>query len=409
MNHFNEALQKSIDFLNSKEASDSLRRDVYWPKWDSTWWHILLLYELGMIREVPKDLMELFAEVVNDNVLHFFPFTEDEFPKDTDPYRQILCFCAAGSLYQMLYSYGIDVDKKIPWLRAWFTKYQLPDGGYNCNEDAYTKEVKKSSMTSTLPMVESLLLFKKDQITSDELDVLHKASDYIVSHKLFRKLTDQSIMDPNFTQIRFPRYYEYDFLRGFTFLYSYREKYGYTFPDSITDEVEELVNKHLVDGIITLKGVPLYDKSYNPLPNGKWEKGEASTYDLLKLVMETNHQSLVLTKAWNLMKPKYLKVIKGYQRSTEYPVFLSRGENVDVLKKDNEQGWFLFKNSNGVEGWAPLKILNGSMITKNYDSTELTVVKGDILKVYYEETNWYWCKNQEGLKGFVPKKNLEVS
>lgn len=407
MNHFNEALQKSLDFLNSKDAADSLRRDVYWPKWDSTWWHILLLYELGMIEEVPKDLMELFAEVVNDNVLHFFPFTEDEFPKDTDPYRQILCFCAAGSLYQMLSSYGIEVDKKIPWLREWFTKYQLPDGGYNCNEDAYTKEVQKSSITSTLPMVESLLLLSKKEITTDELNALVKASDYIVSHKLFRKLTDQSIMDPNFIEIRFPRFYEYDFLRGFTFLYQYREKYGYTFPDSITDEVEELVNKHLMDRIITLKGVPLYDKSYNPLPDGKWEKGDASYSDLLKLLMQTNHQSLVLTKAWEKMKPKYLKVIQEYHRSTEIPVLLSRGEKVEVLKKDLEQGWFLFKNSNQIEGWAPLKILNESTITQNYDSKELTVSKNDILKVYYEETNWYWCKNQEGLTGFVPKKNLE--
>ena len=407
MNHFEEALQKTIDYLNSEDAQLSLKRDVYWPKWDSTWWHILLLYELGLIKEVPKDLMELFALVVNDNVLHFFPFTESEMPKETDPYRQILCFCAAGSLYQMLYSYGIDVDERIPWLREWFIMYQLPDGGYNCNEDAYTKDIKKSSITSTLPMVESLLLFDQNQITDAEKHVLVNAANYIVSHKLFRKLTDSTIMDLNFTEIRFPRFYEYDFFRGFTFLYHYRKKYGYTFSDSITDEVEELVNRHIVDGVITLKGVPLYDKSYNPTSDGKWEKGEASYFDLLKLVMEPNHQSLVLTKAWEEMKPKYLKVIQSYERSTSLPIQLSRSEVITIIKKDEEQGWFLLKTKRGLEGWAPLKILDGSMITQDYDATELTVIEGDILKVYYEETNWYWCKNQDGLQGFVPKNNLE--
>ena len=407
MDKFNEAFQKSMDYLNSDDAKISLKRDVYWPKWDSTWWHLLMLHELGLIKEAPKDLMELFSEVINTNVLHFFPVTEDELPKDTDPYRQILCFCAAGSLYQMLFNYGIDVDQKIPWLREWFTKYQLPDGGYNCNEDAYTKEVKKSSITSTLPIVESLMLFDKNQITESELDALCNAADYIASHKLFRKITDFSIMDPNFTEIRFPRFYEYDFLRGFTFLCNYREKYGYTFPDSITDEVEELVNQNLSDQVITLKGTIFKERSYNPASDGKWELGQASYFDLMKLMMEPNHQSLVLTKDWERMKPKYLKVIKSHERSTSHPIKLIKGEQVTVLKKDLPKGWFLAKKSDGEEGWAPLKILYGSTITQNYDATELTVEKNDILKVYYEETGWYWCKNQEGLSGFVPKEHIE--
>ncbi|MBU1143291.1 MAG: hypothetical protein KKH92_06570, partial [Firmicutes bacterium] len=236
---------------------------------------------------------------------------------------------------------------------------------------------------------------------------LYKAAEYIVAHRLFRKLTDQSIMDPNFIEIRFPRFYEYDFLRGFTFLYNYREKYGYTFPDSITDEVEELVNRHLVDQIITLKGISFQERSYNPTSDGKWEKGEASYFDLMKLVMETNHQSLVLTKAWERMKPKYLKVVQSYESSTANPIKLTRGEQITVIRKDMKQGWFLLKTQSNQEGWAPLKILKGSTITQNYDASELTVAKGDIVKVYYEETNWYWCKNQEGLKGFVPIENFK--
>ncbi|MDO9630256.1 MAG: SH3 domain-containing protein [Acholeplasmataceae bacterium] len=404
MNQFDEAIQKSIDYLNSEEAKSSLNRDTYWPKWDSPWWHILLLHELGLIKEVPEDIMNLFSKLIDQKVLHFFPFTEDEMPKDTDPYREILCFCAAGSIYQMLFNYGIDVDSKIPWLRDWFTKYQLPDGGYNCNEDAYTKEVQKSSITSTLPVVEALLLINP---TALELSALTNAADYIVNHQLFRKLSDHEIMHPNFTEIRFPRFYEYDYLRGFSFLYHFRRLYGYQFPTSITDEVEEMVSQVIVDGLITLKGIPLSEYSYNPTPEGKWEKGKASTFDLLDLVAEPRFKSLVLTKAWNEMKPKYLQVIKSYTRSTDSPIKLAVHEKITVIKNDLDKGWFLLRNKYGEEAWAPIKILRDSVIIQPYDSAELTAHKGDILKIYYEETGWFWCKNQEGEEGFIPKDNLE--
>jgi hypothetical protein len=407
MDQLEKAIKDSVKYLNSKEAKQSLDRDVYWPKWDSPWWHILLLNELGLVHQVPKSTMKQLIENIHRNFLHFFPLTEEEMPLETDPYRQTLCLCMAGSLYQMLHNYGLNVDAEIPWLREWFTKYQLPDGGFNCNEEAYAKETPKSSMTSTLPVLEALLLAQETEVKEDELEVLNRGADYIVKHKLFRKLSNQEVMDPNFVEIRFPRFYEYDYLRGFKFLYDFRQKYGYNFPDAITNEVEKMVEKQLVDGFIKTKGIKFTEKSYNPTSEGKWELGPASYFELMNTLMEPNRESLFLTKQWNDIKPKYLKVIKSYESTTNTPIHIRRGHEVKVIKKDLEHGWFLCKTEDGREGWAPNKILHGSIVTQSYDGTELTVQVGEVIKVYYEETNWYWSKNKQGIEGWVPKEHVE--
>jgi hypothetical protein len=407
MDHIEKAIKDSIKYLNSKEAKLSLERDVYWPKWDSPWWHILLLNELGLIHQVPKNIMYQLIENIQRSFLHFFPVTEEEMPKKTDPYHQSLCFCMAGSLYQMLFNYGIPVDSEIPWLREWFTKYQLPDGGFNCNEDAYIKDHPKSSMTSTLPVLEALLLAQETKVIDDELNSLFLGADYIVKHKLFRKLSSQDVMDPNFAEIRFPRFYEYDYLRGFKFLYDFRRKFGYRFPDFITDEVEKMVEKLTVDGIIKTKGIPFKEKSYNPTSEGKWELGPASYFELLNLLLKPNSESLFLTNQWNEIKPKYLKVIKAYQSTTNTPIHIKRGHEVKVIKNDLEHGWFYCKTVDGREGWAPSRILKGSIVTQNFDGTELTVEADEVIKVYYEETNWYWSKNKQGFEGWVPKEHVE--
>jgi len=40
-------------------------------------------------------------------------------------------------MYQVLVACGVDVDQVVPWVRPWFLRYQLPDGGLNCDEQAY--------------------------------------------------------------------------------------------------------------------------------------------------------------------------------------------------------------------------------------------------------------------------------
>ena len=146
----NEAIERSKKYLNSAAALQSIDRDPYWPKWDSPWWHMRLLHEMGLAHEIPQITIQKMVHTLKSHYLPHFPKTSDEMPPGTDPFLKVACHCAVGSMYQVLFAAGIDVDSELPWMRPWMIHYQLPDGGLNCDEQAYNKENPKSSIVSTI-------------------------------------------------------------------------------------------------------------------------------------------------------------------------------------------------------------------------------------------------------------------
>ncbi|MCM2322172.1 MAG: hypothetical protein NDJ90_02815 [Oligoflexia bacterium] len=136
-------MEESLDYLRSDEALKSIRRDPYWPKWHSPWWHMLLLHEMGLASRIPPPAIRAMVDALKTHYLPVFPICEEEFPAGTDPYRQVACHCALGSIYQVLFAAEVDVDQELPWIRPWFLKYQLPDGGLNCDDAAYRKRVRR--------------------------------------------------------------------------------------------------------------------------------------------------------------------------------------------------------------------------------------------------------------------------
>jgi hypothetical protein len=88
---------------------------------------------------------------LNNHYLPVFPVREEELPPGVDPLGQIACHCQLGEMEQVLTACGVNVTKQIPFLRSWYTRYQLPDGGLNCDESAYIKDHPVSSIVSILP------------------------------------------------------------------------------------------------------------------------------------------------------------------------------------------------------------------------------------------------------------------
>lgn len=297
-------LKRSLSYLASPEALQSIARDPYWPKWDSPWWHMLLLYELGLAEKIPAAAVSKLTEVLKGHYLPVFPVRPEEFPEGTDPYRKIACHCAVGSAYQLLFACGVDVDRELPWMRPWLLKYQLPDGGLNCDEKAYLKPVPKSSIVTTLPCLEAVLFCRGRELTAEETAFLDKGAAYLLKHKLFRKVSTGEVIDKNWLEVTFPRFYEYDFLRGFYFLAKWRKQSGFIIPDELTDEVEELVSRQLTPEGMVLKRYNLASRrSYNPGPDGAWALGEASEFELMK---ETSFDGCLcppLTRKWSEVKP----------------------------------------------------------------------------------------------------------
>lgn len=285
MKDIRAAVEQSRLYLASTAALQSIERDPYWPKWNSPWWHMLLLHEMGLNKEIPSAVIQKMVESLKHHYLPVFPIKEEEVPKGIDPVRKIACLCSVGNIYQVLFSCGVDVDQELPWMRAWFLKYQLPDGGLNCDEAVYTKPTPKSSIVTTIACLEAVLFCRKGELTAEEKSFLNKGADYLVRQKLFRKISTGEVIDSDWLEIRFPRFYEYDFFRGFYFLAKWREISGFKILADLEVEVKSLTAKQMTDNGLHLKRYNLFDKrSYNPGADGLWAWGEASEFDLMKAV-----------------------------------------------------------------------------------------------------------------------------
>ena len=149
------ALDETLAFLGSDEAIAAIQADAYWPKWDSPWWRMLLLHELGLTNQIPEPVVRAVVHALATEYLTTFPFTLDEVPAGKDPARHVACHCQLGTMYQVLVARGVDLDAEVPWIRPWFVRYQLPDGGLNCDEAVYTRPTPRSSVVSTLPPLAS--------------------------------------------------------------------------------------------------------------------------------------------------------------------------------------------------------------------------------------------------------------
>ncbi len=301
--NLNEALENSKKYLASAGALASIERDPYWPKWDSPWWHMRLMHEMGMANEIPKAAILKMVEVLKTHYLEIFPIKNEDMPLGTDPYRKVACHCAVGSMYQVLFDAGVDVDKDLPWMRSWILRYQLPDGGLNCDEKAYTKEDPKSSIVSTVNCLEAILFCTKRNLTSSELNFLEKGAEYLLRHKLYRRISNGNVIDDAWLEIKFPRFYEYDFLRGFYFLVKWSKHSGQSLPQDLVNEVNTLVNRQLSSKGIILKRYNFFDKrSYNPNSDGSWSWGNASEFNLHKAVSGDGIICEPLTRQWNEVK-----------------------------------------------------------------------------------------------------------
>lgn len=230
------ALDALVVRLAGPETAASLARDPYWPKWDSPWWWLTLLVELGEARRIPREAIVAFARAVRGHYLPHFPIHAHELPPGTDPYRHIACHCALGTAYRVLAAWGAPVDQLLPGARAWYVRYQLEDGGLNCDEGAYTRPVRRSSVVSTLPVLEALLA-APGPLTPAEQAALDAGAAYLLERRLFRSVSRGGApIDAAWLQPIFPRFYEYDVLRGARLVTRWALRRGAVLPEAAIAE-----------------------------------------------------------------------------------------------------------------------------------------------------------------------------
>ncbi|MGE0761890.1 MAG: hypothetical protein AB7N80_01300 [Bdellovibrionales bacterium] len=309
-------IQDSVRYLQSDAAVKSIQADPYWPKWHSPWWHMLLLYEMKETKRIPKKIVEELVNSLNRLPVKIFPIHPGEMPEGVDPYRGTPCHCQLGNVYQVLAKWGVNVDQELPWIRPWFLKYQMADGGLNCDNEAYlVKDECPSSMVGTIAAFEAILKFTPRDWTKEEKAFLDKGAKFLMKRQLMlgsdtkHNASEQKSAE-KWMQLCFPRFYFYDVLRGLSALMHWAEKTKQRVP---LKDVREVVDRIRLFPKGELR---LSRRSYEgtttilQAPTGEWlRKQPATMFPLLEKVSRVGHTSPYLSKQWAIASQRLGRVV----------------------------------------------------------------------------------------------------
>ncbi|MGV3525815.1 MAG: hypothetical protein ACO1RX_16450 [Candidatus Sericytochromatia bacterium] len=299
-------LARAITALSQELDQTPFDQDPYWPKWNHSWWKLTLLLELKALDQLAPTTLPRWAAHLNRHYLHHFPLHESELPSGCDPYREILCFCALGTALQILLAGGLDPWHELPWAQDWLTRYQMPDGGYNCDEQAYTGS-HKSSLVSSLPMLEALLLSRPDgRWTPPETQILNAGAQYLLTHRLTERRSG-GVIDPRWLQPVFPRFYEYDSLRALRFLTRWSLQSQSALPEAALQSSWEALQS---------QGEPLHpqrwylaDETTLRQLEGDWQRGQASDlFPLLAQISQPEIGQLWIQAEWQAVQENRRKM-----------------------------------------------------------------------------------------------------
>ena len=300
-----DGIADSVRYLESAAALRSIGEDTYWPKWNSPWWHMLLLWELGEARQIPVRIARAMVDGLNALPIKIFPIHPGDTPPGVDVHRGSSCHCALGSMYQVLASCGIDVDTELPWAKPWFLRYQMSDGGFTCDGDAYLASECPSSMVGSIAPFEAMLL---GEWAPEQRAFLERGAMFLIRRKL--TLGSDTIFNaaerdaaPAWRQPCFPRLYFYDVLRGLSALVRWAEKAGTTLPIEAIDGVMMHISTTFPDGVIRVQR-RAYEQptTLARRTDGTWHREPASRFPLLEATSIVGEPCEVLTNQWNQIR-----------------------------------------------------------------------------------------------------------
>lgn len=305
--HFLNEIENSVQYLNSDQAIKTVTADAYWPKWNSPWWHMLLLHEMGETHQIPESIVDAYVTSLNRIPLKIFPIHQHEMPESVDPYRGSPCHCQVGNVYQVLAKRGVDVDQELPWIRPWFLRYQMADGGLNCDNEAYlVQDEVPSSMVGTIAAFEAVLLYTPRAWTSEENLFLEKGANFLMNRKLMlgsdtKHNASERESAKDWVKLCFPRYYLYDVLRGLNALTLWAEKAEKPLPKVAIQDAVDLIQKQFPTGEVRI-GRHSFEGAGTILQNesGEWIRRQpAALSPLLVKVSEIGSVSPFLSKQWS--------------------------------------------------------------------------------------------------------------
>ena len=302
------AVDASVRWLDSDAAVASLRADPYWPKWDGPWWQMLALHECGYAERIPRRIVEVMIDALNGLPVHTFPIRDEDWPEGADRRRDSLCHCAVGNIDQVLAACGVDVDQTLPWFSSWHTRYQMADGGYNCDEGAYlVADECASSMVGTVALLEAMVR-RAPSATCD------RASAMLMRRKLVegsptRHNASERDAARTWSEPCFPRFYFYDVLRGTAALARWAVAHQRTLPlEAIESAVGELLGRG-ADGVIRIGRASWRGKT-TWIPDDNWAvRHVARPSAIAELCGRVGAPNTALSRQWARLRADLIELI----------------------------------------------------------------------------------------------------
>jgi hypothetical protein len=302
---FEREIAASVAYLDSEAARAAIATDIYWPKWDHPWWHMLLLHELRLTHLIPQSIVQPFISGLDKLAVKTFPLK----PGDS---AEGPCHCQMGNVYQVLSARGVDLDTALPWTKSWFAPYQMADGGLNCDESAYhVKGECPSSMVGTIAAFEAMLLYAKRPWSDVDAAFIDRAAKFLIARQLVfgsdtKHNAAERVSAETWPKLSFPRYYFYDVLRGLNALTLWSEITGAPLPPAAVARAVEHMERAFPDGRVrvgrrTVAGTGTVLRQ----PNGEWTRGHPSTtFPLLDAVSVLDAHSEVLSLQWREVRSR---------------------------------------------------------------------------------------------------------
>ena len=246
------ALLTRRDRLGRKGTS----RGVYYY-WQGCHWVLASLADLGY---PPSDMsLRPLRDRILDHWLsaHYFrEFTAKTkgaayrgkgVPIENGRYRR--CASQQGNALYFLTRLCLDdgrCEQLVERLRHW----QWPDGGWNCDRDPAADT---SSFHETLLPMLGLATYARTKGSPTALESARIASEVFLRRRLFRRLSDGRVIQPDFVRLRYPSYWHYDVLHALSAL----EILGRIADPRCQEALDLIEGKRLPDG-----GWPAEEKLY---------------------------------------------------------------------------------------------------------------------------------------------------
>lgn len=292
------AIDDEVAYLDSDEAIASLGRDTYWPKWRSPWWSMVLLDELGLAARIPARAVTAMVDGLNALPVKTFPLVDADWPPGADRARDSSCHCALGAIDRVLTRRGVDVAQALPWTTPWYPRYQLADGGYNCDEAAYavTDEC-PSSMVGTVAPLEALTGRGPSEVAARAAAMLLGRA--LAAGSSTKHNADERTSASHWGALTFPRFYFYDVLRGLSAVVAWATAHGGALPLAAVAPTALGLAGAAPDGVLRVERRAFADKTTWASDDGaRWTRQPARTWPLLEAVSVLGAPSPALTRQW---------------------------------------------------------------------------------------------------------------